>query len=79
MSTDDTRNGRDAVNAERPIVDEIVSDNELKTDAAQAPSQHNHPDSVPPALETTVVRSWKAPIAFGIFSVIAIFMFVVFG
>jgi ABC-type uncharacterized transport system permease subunit len=79
MSTDDTRNGRDAVNAERPIVDETVADNELTTNAVDAPLQHNHPDSVPPALETTVVRSWKAPIAFGIFSIIAILMFVVFG
>lgn len=44
-----------------------------------APLQHNHPDSVPPALEKTVVKSWKAPIAFGIFSIIAILLFVVFG
>jgi ABC-type uncharacterized transport system permease subunit len=71
------------VNAERPIVDEKVSAQnaaaEPGTAVADAPLQHNHPDSLPPALETTVVKNWKAPIAFGIFSIIAILLFVVFG
>jgi ABC-type uncharacterized transport system permease subunit len=71
------------VNAERPIVDEKVSAQnagaEPGTAVADAPLQHNHPDSLRPALETTVVKNWKAPIAFGIFSIIAILLFVVFG
>lgn len=34
------------------------------------------PSSEPIALDTTVIKSWKAPIAFGIFSVIAFLLFV---
>jgi simple sugar transport system permease protein len=42
------------------------------------PTEHNHPDSEP-QLATVLVKSWKAPIAFGIFALGAILLFVVFG
>lgn len=44
------------------------------------PTEHNHPDA--PAggsLATVLVKSWKAPIAFGVFALGAIVLFVVFG
>jgi ABC-type uncharacterized transport system permease subunit len=57
-----------------------VSSNEPKVPSqVAAPPQHNNPDSVSASLETTVVKSWKSPIAFAIFSIVAIVMFVFFG
>ncbi len=37
------------------------------------------PSSAPIVLEKTVVKSWKAPIAFGIFAVVAVIAFGIFG
>ncbi|WP_291047979.1 ABC transporter permease [Herbiconiux sp.] len=43
------------------------------------PTEHNHPDSAPSAPAVVLVKSWKAPIAFGIFALVSIILFVVFG
>ncbi|MFB2599372.1 ABC transporter permease [Herbiconiux sp. P17] len=43
-----------------------------------APTEHNNPDSSP-GLAKVLVKSWKAPIAFGFFALGAIILFVVFG
>lgn len=45
---------------------------------AAVPPQHTGPDAAA-LLETTFVRSWKAPIAFGVFTLLALILFVVFG
>ena len=45
------------------------------TTAAQVPV----PSTPRVALETAVVRNWKAPVAFGIFSVLAFVLLIVFG
>ncbi|WP_375163421.1 ABC transporter permease [Herbiconiux oxytropis] len=42
------------------------------------PTEHNNPDSTS-GLTTIVIKSWKAPIVFAVFTVIAILLFVVFG
>ncbi|MCS5716683.1 ABC transporter permease [Herbiconiux sp. CPCC 205763] len=42
------------------------------------PPEHNRPDSSPDLVKV-LVKSWKAPIAFGIFALGAIILFVVFG
>ncbi|RFA15212.1 ABC transporter permease [Subtercola boreus] len=46
--------------------------------AVSSATQHEHPDSSK-GLERTIITSWKAPIAFGIFTLIALVLFVVFG
>ncbi|WP_375163629.1 ABC transporter permease [Herbiconiux moechotypicola] len=43
------------------------------------PTEHNHPDAPADALKTVVVKSWKAPVAFGVFALGAIILFIVFG
>ncbi|WP_375163867.1 ABC transporter permease [Herbiconiux gentiana] len=43
------------------------------------PTEHNHPDTSGKALATVHVKSWKAPIAFGIFAIGALILFVAFG
>jgi ABC-type uncharacterized transport system permease subunit len=57
---------------------ENVSTNNLASSAGVPPTEHNHPDSTS-GLATVVIKSWKAPIVFGIFSLIAILLFVAFG
>jgi ABC-type uncharacterized transport system permease subunit len=54
-----------------------VSVDELRVEGA-VPTQRNAPQSVSEALEVTVVKSWKAPIAFGVFALLAIVLFVIF-
>jgi general nucleoside transport system permease protein len=44
-----------------------------------APSQHHATAAQPDALATTVVVSWKAPIAYAIVTVIAVILFVLLG
>jgi ABC-type uncharacterized transport system permease subunit len=56
-----------------------VSMDELNVKDAVAPPQHNRPDAVSDGLEVAVVRSWKAPFAFGLFALAAIVIFVIFG
>ncbi len=57
---------------------ENVSTNNLASNAGVPPTEHNHPDSTS-GLTTVVIKSWKAPIVFAVFTVIAILLFVVFG
>ncbi len=57
---------------------ENVSTNNLASNAGVPPTEHNNPDSSP-GLATVVIKSWKAPIVFAVFAVIAILLFVVFG
>jgi simple sugar transport system permease protein len=59
-------------------VSENVSTNNLASNAGVPPTEHNNPDSTS-GLTTVVIRSWKAPIVFAVFAVIAILLFVVFG
>ncbi|PJJ61781.1 ABC transporter permease [Compostimonas suwonensis] len=42
-------------------------------------TEHNHPDTVGLGLQKTVIKSWKVPIALGVFTIIALVLFVVFG
>ncbi|MBF4573042.1 ABC transporter permease [Herbiconiux sp. VKM Ac-1786] len=58
---------------------ENVSTNNLASSAGVPPTEHNHPDTAGKALNTVQVKSWKAPIAFGIFALGAIILFVAFG
>ncbi|WP_440708461.1 ABC transporter permease [Herbiconiux sp. YIM B11900] len=51
----------------------------LAPGGAVPPTEHNHPDSAPLAPAVVLVKSWKAPIAFGIFALVSIILFVVFG
>ncbi|MFB2586933.1 ABC transporter permease subunit [Herbiconiux liukaitaii] len=57
---------------------ENVSTNNLASSAGLPPTEHNHPDSSP-GLSTVTIKSWKAPIVFGVFALIAIILFVAFG
>ncbi|MFB2581075.1 ABC transporter permease [Herbiconiux sp. P15] len=57
---------------------ENVSTNNLASAAGLPPTEHNHPDSSP-GLSTVTIKSWKAPIVFGVFALIAIILFVAFG
>ncbi|MEF2977701.1 ABC transporter permease [Subtercola sp. YIM 133946] len=41
-------------------------------------TQHEHPDSSN-GLETTIVKSWKAPIGYAVFTLIALVLFVILG
>ncbi|GLK15521.1 simple sugar transport system permease protein [Herbiconiux flava] len=58
---------------------ENVSTNNLASTAGAPPTEHNHPDTSGKALNTVQVKSWKAPIAFGIFALGALILFVAFG
>src|SRR5947208_1607153 len=58
---------------------ENVSTNNLASSAGAPPTEHNHPDSSGKALQTVLVKSWKAPIAFGVFALGALILFVIFG
>jgi simple sugar transport system permease protein len=57
---------------------ENVTTSNLAPSGGLPPTEHNNPDSTP-GLTKVLVKSWKAPIAFGIFAVGAIILFVVFG
>ncbi|WP_368498860.1 ABC transporter permease [Herbiconiux sp. A18JL235] len=56
-----------------------VASNNLAPTGGVPPTEHNHPDSTGESLATVVVKSWKAPIAFGIFAIGAIILFIAFG
>jgi simple sugar transport system permease protein len=56
-----------------------VTTNNLAPGGGLPPTEHNHPDAVGEPLAKVIVKSWKAPIAFGIFALAAIILFVVFG
>jgi simple sugar transport system permease protein len=56
-----------------------VTTNNLAPGGGLPPTEHNHPDAVGVPLAKVIVKSWKAPIAFGIFALAAIILFVVFG
>jgi simple sugar transport system permease protein len=58
---------------------ENVSTNNLASSAGAPPTEHNHPDSSGKSLQTVLVKSWKAPIAFGVFALGALILFVIFG
>lgn len=51
----------------------------LASSGALPPTEHNHPDAPATAPTTVLVKSWKAPIAFAVFALGAIILFVVFG
>jgi simple sugar transport system permease protein len=56
----------------------VTTNNLAPSGGGLPPTEHNHPDSAP-ALAKVLVKSWKAPIAFGIFALGAIILFVAFG
>lgn len=58
---------------------ENVSTHNLASDAGVPPTEHNHPDAPVDPAQQVVVRSWKAPIAFAIFAVASVLLFIVFG
>ncbi|WP_378148645.1 ABC transporter permease [Cnuibacter sp. UC19_7] len=51
----------------------------MASDAGVPPTEHNHPDGPVDPAPQVVVRSWKAPIAFAIFAVASVLLFIVFG
>ena len=58
---------------------ENVTTNGLAGGSGLPPTEHNHPDAAVDAPPTVLVKSWKAPIAFGFFALGAIVLFIVFG
>jgi simple sugar transport system permease protein len=50
----------------------------LTTAGGLPPTEHNHPDS-DSGLKSVLVKSWKAPIAFGVFALGAVILFIAFG
>ncbi|MCS5734831.1 ABC transporter permease [Herbiconiux daphne] len=58
---------------------ENVTTNGLAGGSGLPPTEHNHPDAAIDAPPTVLVKSWKAPIAFGFFALGAIVLFIVFG
>ncbi|MBM7473330.1 ABC transporter permease [Subtercola frigoramans] len=55
-----------------------VSTGVIEPGLVSTATQHEHPDSTR-GLEKTVVKSWKAPIGFAIFTAIALVLFVILG
>ncbi|WP_423259417.1 ABC transporter permease [Herbiconiux sp. 11R-BC] len=56
-----------------------MTTNNLAPTGSLPPTEHNHPDAPLGAPARVVVKSWKAPIAFGVFAIGAILLFVAFG
>ena len=56
-----------------------VASNNLAPAGGVPPTEHNHPDAPATPLSTVLVKSWKAPIAFGVFALVAVILFVAFG